>query len=110
MRHHLIVLAGVLLTGCATATHLNRVSVGMTKQQVIATMGAPASTRATQGTEYLMYRLSKDSILGLQPFPTDYYVRLVNGRVDAYGEMGDFDSTHPPEQKLDVDLNVKQNP
>ena len=34
----------------------------------------------------------------------DYYVRLRSGRVDAYGKVGDFDSTHP--QKYDVDINV----
>jgi hypothetical protein len=114
-------LASLLLAGCATSSHLNRVSVGMTKQQVVEAMGEPQSTRATQGTEYLIYHLKESSTLGKAweslldggSVPgygeSDYYVRVYNGRVDAYGKVGDFDSTHLPESKITVDLNTQNN-
>jgi len=106
----------LILVGCATSSStLNRVSVGMTKAQVIAIMGEPQSTRAKAGVEYLIYTL-REGIS--KPFTTpvpivyqgQYFVRLTGGFVDSYGKRGDFDSTHVPEQKLDVDVNVKQNP
>jgi hypothetical protein len=37
----------------------------------------------------------------------DYFVRLVGGNVDAYGQVGDFDSTKDPKMKIDLDANIK---
>lgn len=109
MRYKLFALAGLLLVGCATSGRINNVSVGMTKQQVIAAMGQPVSTRATAGVEYLEYKLreSGDWVAGTWGVPTrEYYVRLRDGHVDAYGKMGDFDSTHPPEAQIDLNVNT----
>jgi len=49
------------LMGCVTAgtqENLNKISVGMTKQEVIAQIGTPSSTAAKEGTEYLTYQLT----------------------------------------------------
>jgi outer membrane protein assembly factor BamE (lipoprotein component of BamABCDE complex) len=86
-----IVLLGLLaLAGCATTTRMNSVAVGMTKQEVITTLGTPDSTSANVGVEYLRYTF-------LKPFhgPQPYFVRLVGGKVDAYGMVGDFGTTEP---------------
>ena len=92
MKCWIVVLAAVIFISCATSNRINRISLGITKQQVVEAMGEPSSTRATQGTEYLIYHLSEASV-GRQLFMTyfritgevanDYYVRLFNGRVDA---------------------------
>ena len=96
-----------LLTGCATARKINRVQVGMTKSQVIEVMGKPTSISAKSGTEYLNYNLSEtgdDAFLGNT---SHYFVRLINGTVDAYGRAGDFDSTKTPTIKIEKDESVK---
>jgi hypothetical protein len=112
-----LVLSAMGLVGCATgSSHMNQVSIGMTKADVVNVLGAPESTRATGQTEYMIYTL-RDRMGGrpfVDPAPyqvlSQYYVRLTGGRVDAYGQVGDFDSTHVPEQRLDVDVNVHGSP
>ena len=78
-----LVLAAALLVGCAS--RMNQVKLGMTKDQVISAVGAPSSTSAMDNTEYLKYQLCSDWI-----FTDRYYIRLTDGKVDAFGRMGDF--------------------
>ena len=35
-------------------------------------------------------------------------MRLINGRVDAYGRLGDFDSTNTPTVRLETDGRIRQ--
>jgi hypothetical protein len=85
MKRILVVsLLGLFMLGCASAGRMNSVRLGMTKQQTLAVMGKPTSTSAKGEVEYLNYRLSR----GL--FRDDYYVRLNQGKVDAFGRAGDF--------------------
>lgn len=76
------------LLGCAgteSFQRMNNLKIGMTKQEVLEVIGAPNSTSATTNVEYLKYRIST----GL--FYTDeYYVRLLDGKVESYGQKGDF--------------------
>jgi SmpA / OmlA family len=93
--HTIIIAAVLVVAGCVTATRINSVSVGMTKQEVVSAMGAPTSTAAPGGgVEILRYELRE--IYGLAHEPKEYYVKLINGKVDSYGRMGDFDSTKDP--------------
>ena len=79
----------VVLAGCATsAGKMNGLSVGITKQEAIRIMGKPKSTSASQGVEYLIYVLDASKV-DLLP-PTDYYVRLSDGKVDSYGRVRDL--------------------
>jgi outer membrane protein assembly factor BamE (lipoprotein component of BamABCDE complex) len=91
-----VVLSAVLLCGCATAPKMNSLSVGMTKDEVLHIMGNPASTAASDGTEFLRYELSSTSEQAEYHITEEYYVRLIDGRVDSYGRMGDFNSTKNP--------------
>ena len=93
----------LLLIGCATSHKMNSVSLGMTKQQVIGILGPPVSTSATQGVEYLNYRFSETPDHAYYGVTTPYFVRLVEGQVEAYGRRGDFEPT-----RSTIDLNVKQ--
>ncbi len=81
-------LALLLLMGCASASKaskLNAVQLGMTRDQVVGTIGSPSSTSEMGNTQYLKYQLCSDWI-----FTDRYFVRLTDGKVDAFGRVGDF--------------------
>jgi hypothetical protein len=78
-----LVLAAALLLGCAS--RMNDVKLDMTRDQVISAVGTPSSTSAMGNTEFLKYQLCSDWI-----FTDRYYVRLTDGKVDAFGRVGDF--------------------
>jgi len=80
-----LLLLVILLAGCGTASRLNSVQLGMTRDQVVDVAGTPSSTSQMGDTQYLKYQLTSDWI-----FTDRYYVRLTDGRVDAFGRVGDF--------------------
>jgi hypothetical protein len=81
-----MLLAALLIFGCAASSKkMNKLQMGMTKAEVVEAMGPPQSTSAKPEVEYLKYRLSSGGM-----FADDYYVRLRNGKVDAFGTVGDF--------------------
>ena len=85
---------------------MNDIEVGMTKQQVIQIMGQPGSTSAINNIMYLNYSLHEwNHPAGRET--TAYFVRLIDGKVESYGKMGDFDSAKVPESKATIDVNVK---
>ena len=87
---------------------MNSINLGMTKQEVVKTLGRPVSTSAQNGIEYLNYRFSETSDDDFYGNYTPYYVRIIDGKVESYGKLGDFDSTKVPETKTTVDLNVNK--
>lgn len=109
MKVSLLTLVALLLAACATAHKISAVHIGMTKQEVVAVMGAPTSTSARGSTEYLNYALSETDDDAFRGWTKPYFVRLVNGKVDAYGRMGDFDSTKTPTVRLETDEKVRQD-
>ena|ERR1039457_4120612 len=96
------VIVLVALMGCATAPKTNRLAFGLSKQQVVAVMGRPASTAACAGVEVLRYRLSATGHEAFHHRTEEYFVRLVNGKVESFGKAGDWVShkgpTRNPEQ------------
>jgi|688.fasta_scaffold1401632_1 hypothetical protein len=91
------------LVGCTHGTALNRISVGMTKAQVIEELGEPASVAAYNGVETMRYDFWKD-FWQRSPgdYKSEYYVRIVAGKVQSYGRMGDFDSTKDPTHNINI--------
>ena len=81
------ILLGILLfAGCAASPqNMNNLRLGMSKSEVIDTVGNPISTSARDDVEFLKYRFRSDG-----PFTSDYYVKLEGGKVDAFGRVGDF--------------------
>ena len=97
----------------------------MTKSQVIEVMGEPTSSHATDGVEYMVYRLTAGSTAGtnagcaalaLITFGIaytkeecsggqriDYFAQFKEGKLISYGKVGDFNSTKNPA----LDLNIK---
>jgi outer membrane protein assembly factor BamE (lipoprotein component of BamABCDE complex) len=85
-----IPIAG-LMSACqaivyGTASDFEDISVGMTKRQVIDTLGGPVSVAADadKGEEYLIYKRMKHAI---SEWPRTYAVTLRNGKVVKYGEQ-----------------------
>jgi len=85
---------------------MNNINLGMTKQNVIKSLGRPVSTSAQGGAEYLNYKFAETSDDDFYGHYSDYYVRIVDGKVESYGRLGDFDSTKVPEKKSTIDLNI----
>ncbi len=110
----MVIIVAVLITGCATSSKkLNKLSVGMSKPEVVHILGTPESTRATRGVEFLVYRLRERIAKpgeAIAPIGIDekYFVKLVDGKVESFGRLGDFDSIKPFETKHEIDVNVKQ--
>ena len=104
----LALLITVGLAGCmpTTLNKMNKVSIGMSKQEVITAIGSPTETRATAGVEYLMYHLRVDTDVRYSKVP--YFVQIEKGRVIAYGKMGDFGSTQVPESTVNINKTVKK--
>lgn len=95
MRLMALLIALLALSACATK--MNNLRTGMTKQEAIAVMGTPSSTRADAQTEYLIYNLVVPG-QGSRP----HFVRIIDGTVDAYGMVGDFGSTQSPAATINV--------
>ena len=104
----LLLIVSVTLSGCATASKINSVQIGMTKDQVIQVMGKPTSTSA-QGAEleYLNFALAETTDDAVYDRTKPYYVRLVNGKVESFGRLGDFNSTQHPTVRIETDSTVK---
>lgn len=102
-------LSTTLITGCATAHKISAVQIGMTKEEVIKVMGPPSSTSAKAGTEYLNYSLSETDDQAFYGITKPYYVRLIDGKVDSFGRLGDFDSTQKPTVRVETNENIKAN-
>ena len=87
----LIALFIVLLAGCqalvyGTASDFEKLSLGMSKAQVIQVLGSPVSVSADgdKGEEYLIYKRMKHAI---SEWPRTYSVTLRDGKVVKYGEQ-----------------------
>ena len=102
-----IYLALVFFTlfGCTgTSANLNKVSLGMSKAEVIQAIGTPDSVSAQGSVEYMVYHwASPKQIIADENDLDRYFIRLTDGRVDAYGEKGDFDSTQDPTTKIKIE-------
>ena len=107
MKHLILLIFTLLLVSCATSGKINGLQIGMTKEQVITSMGKPVSISAKDGTEYLNYKLSETDDDAFRGWTSPYYVRLINGKVDSYGRTGDFDSTKNPTIKIEKDESIK---
>ncbi len=92
-----VLVAVILVVGCATsAKHLNELSLGMTKQQVIQILGDPDRTEAEGQEERLYYWLSESRVTeamfgglmrGLNLGKGQYRVTLTDGRVTSYKKV-----------------------
>jgi outer membrane protein assembly factor BamE (lipoprotein component of BamABCDE complex) len=83
-----------VLCGCtSTSAKMNHVRMGMTKTQLVREIGTPDFVSVKGNTEHFTYFWGN---------PKEYCVQLKNGRVDAYGEKDDSDSTNEPARNVNV--------
>lgn len=81
----LSVLSILLVAGCApSARKLDRLKVGMTRDEVTKAIGRPKSTTAQGGTEVLLYQFTDKPFGDGLIFPGSYYVQLDRGRVSGW--------------------------
>ena len=87
----IIAVAALFLSGCqamvyGTASDFEKISLGMTKEQVTHVLGSPVSVSADgdKGEEYLIYKRMKHAI---SEWPRTYSVTLRGGKVVKYGEQ-----------------------
>lgn len=81
----------ILAVGCqamvyGTASDMNKLSLGMTKEQVVNTLGSPVSTSmdGDKHEEQLIYKRMKHTI---SEWPRTYQVTLRDGKVIKWGEQ-----------------------
>ncbi|MEY3275257.1 MAG: SmpA / OmlA family, partial [Verrucomicrobiota bacterium] len=80
-------VAVALLAGCAASSaRLNRISPGMTREEVVSALGTPHAVTAQGGVEYLTYNLLNKGVGDMK----EYAVKVVAGRVESFGEKADF--------------------
>ena len=79
------ILCALCLVGCVgqPSSTINRVALGMSKDQVLKVMGSPTSITADQNAEYLNYSLREHPNI-FQPCQ----IKIVNGKVESYGLAG----------------------
>jgi len=89
VKRMIILLAlSILVVGCAgSAKKINNLNVGMTKAEVIEAMGEPNYTSGARDVEILSYKLTSNSL-----YSDTYFVRIINGSVDRFGQQGSFGS------------------
>lgn len=107
MKKLLIVFCSVVLFGCAVTmtNEMNNLEVGMSKKAVLDEMGEPDRVSANSKTQYLLYRL-------IHPKKTygkmeEYFVKIVDGEVESFGKVGDFDTKQVYEKPATIDVHLK---
>lgn len=70
-----------------TVSGMRKLSVGASRAEVIAILGAPDGTEVTQGQETLRYNDRLRSVLSGSDYAADYFVTLRDGSVVSYGKV-----------------------
>jgi hypothetical protein len=80
-----LILLGAFFAGCATSDEMNRIRIGMTKDQVVDILGKPDSMSGQANVVYLTYYLLNTGSEYEREQP--YMVRLVDGKVESFGRF-----------------------
>jgi outer membrane protein assembly factor BamE (lipoprotein component of BamABCDE complex) len=75
-----LVVLVALLSGCSPWIGIHKIEPGMSKAEVMQQMGKPNSASGSGNEEYLWY-------IPANRFWERYYVHIVNGKVEAYGQQ-----------------------
>jgi hypothetical protein len=109
-----LLILTVMLCGCESATHwskrpdFTKIHIGMSQTEVIQAFGKPEDMSAQGKVVYLTYTWTPwYDHNGADGNKEYYFVRLIDNKVESFGKRGDFDSTKPPEQTINVNVNQK---
>lgn len=102
-QYYFLLISIVLISSCAYASKMNRLSLGMSKGEVIKLLGEPTSAKAVEGEEILEYRFYTE----YWRYDLDsYWVILENSKVIKYGKAGDWGTVLPETYRIEYkDLN-----
>jgi len=82
--------AAAWVAGCASSSaRLNQVSLGMSREEVVKTLGRPHAVAAQGEVEFLTYNLINKGVGDMKEF----VVRLQKGSVESFGERVNFGSS-----------------
>lgn len=82
--------AAAWITGCASSSaRLNQLSLGMSREEVVKTLGRPHAVSAQGDVEFLTYNLINKGVGDMKEF----VVRLQKGSVESFGERVNFGSS-----------------
>tara|TARA_Y100000589_G_scaffold101952_1_gene96113 strand:+ start:1885 stop:2256 length:372 start_codon:yes stop_codon:yes gene_type:complete len=99
MKHVLSILGVLILAGCVVIPServtFNDIKIGMPRDEAVALLGKPSRVSAKGNVEHLYYNESAlyIGILGIGKVRNDkreYEMRLVDGKVDSFGEVGEY--------------------
>ncbi len=83
-----IIAAGI--AGCASSSaKLNQLSLGMSREEVVKTLGRPHAVSAQGDVEFLTYNLINKGVGDMKEF----VVRIQKGSVESFGERVNFGSS-----------------
>ncbi|WP_243286834.1 SHOCT domain-containing protein [Geothrix terrae] len=113
MQHRLaaliIALPAVVSMGCTKPDlDVTKLRVGMTRKEVLERAGGPSRTTVTNDTEVLEYE-AYDRYGAIKINSRTQYVRLVNGRVDAFGTLEDLKAGRPSPRAQETRVKVSPN-
>ncbi len=77
----LLIVLATLIGGCAPWIGMHNIELGMSKSEVMQQMGKPNNSSGSGSEEYLWYT-------PVNRFWERYYVHLVDGKVESYGQLG----------------------
>lgn len=99
----------VLLLACGAPTmNFERLHVGMSEDEAMKIMGTPTSTAMSGNVKYLEFDKTGYDAMWWTPIRKVFFVRLINGRVDSYGQKGDFDSTKNPTKDININQKIER--
>jgi hypothetical protein len=82
------------------------IRIGMTKDQVIEYLGKPTRMSVINNLEIFEYE-AYDRVGALVINRRSQFVRFINGKVESFGNKGDFDSTKTPTSRVEIDKKVQ---
>lgn len=104
----ILALPAVVSMGCTKPDlDVTKLRVGMTKKEVLERVGGPSKTTVANDTEVLEYE-AYDRYGAIKINSRTQYVRLVNGRVDAFGTQEDLKAGRPSRRAQEA--RVKASP
>jgi hypothetical protein len=75
----------------------------MSKAEVVSILGEPFTQKAQGGVTYLIYRDYNHPLASSNSnYNPQHFVRIINGKVESFGDNGDFDSTKDPTLNLNI--------
>lgn len=88
--------------GCmpGEAKTMNKISTGMSKEDVRNILGKPKTSSANDGFEYWKYDLSTAKQIWVTGGSDDYMVKFKDGRVVGYGKEDEFAPTQNVNMKI----------